>query len=283
MWKSSDACFQTGDCLFEHIQGLPGLCQWQATVVDITNNNQVPQFLCLLTQMDSSGEAPNTSIHPYIHTFIHPCIHASMHPYIHTSIHTSIHPYILTYIHPCIHPYIHPSNYITLHYITLHHITSHYITLHYITLHYIHIHSYSFIFRCVYILYIDTNILESAAVYEMHQLFCWLESDLWNTCFTCLFIHPPKMGDPFYMTIISRHRSLTGTPKDRSKLPDWKSLLKPEWRAALRADEKAAWRRVPQIGALLAYHGTKWWLWMVKRFMGPAFSSMVFTKTGVVI
>ena len=200
-----------------------------------------------------------------------------MHPYIHTSIHTSIHTYILTYIHAYIHTSIHPLHYITLHYITSHHITSHHITLHYI-----HIHSYSFIFRCIYIIYRYKHIGVCCSIWNA-SVICWLESDLWNTCFTCLFIHPPKMGDPFYMTIISRHRSLTGTPKDRSKT----AWLEVSSKTRVEGSPESRWESCleacAQIGALLAYHGTKWWLWMVKRFMGPAFSSMVFTKTGVVI
>ena len=197
-----------------------------------------------------------------------------MHPYIHTSIHTSIHPYIHTYIHTSMHTSVHPS----IHYITLHYITSHHITSHHITLHYIHIHSY----LDIYILYRYKHIGVCCSIWNA-SVICWLESDLWNTCFTCLFIHPPKMGDPFYMTIISRHRSLTGTPKDRSKT----AWLEVSSKTRVEGSPESRWESCleacAQIGALLAYHGTKWWLWMVKRFMGPAFSSMVFTKTGVVI
>ena len=200
-----------------------------------------------------------------------------MHPYIHTSIHTSIHPYIHTYIHAYIHTSIHPLlHYITLH--TLHYITSHHITLHYITYIFIHIHSY----LDVYILYIDTHILESAAVYEMHQLFAGWKV-IFGTHVSLAFSSThPKWAILFTWPSFLATAAWLERLRIAQKLPDWKSLLKPSggqpesrWESCLEA--------CAQIGALLAYHGTKWWLWMVKRFMGPAFSSMVFTKTGVVI
>ena len=174
-------------------------------------------------------------------------------------------------MHTSIHPYIHPS--ITLH-LDLHlhlHLHLHYMTLHYIT--YIRIHSYSFILRCIYI-YIEIQTYWSLLQYMkcISYLLAGF-SDLWNTCFTCLFIHPPKMGYflftwPSFLAI----RSLTGTPKDRSKT----AWLEVSSKTRVEGSPESRWESCletcAQIGALLALMA-----------MGPAFSSMVFTKTGVVI
>lgn len=107
---------------------------------------------------------------------------------------------------------------------------------------------------CVYIyiyVYIDTNILEFAAVYEMHHLFAsWVQWSLEHMFH--LPFHPPthKMGDPIFtwpsFLVFIATAAWLERLRIAQKLPDWKSLLKPEWRAALRADEKAAWRRVPK-------------------------------------